>query len=168
MNTLDIMKYGHQTVLDSIKNLADEDWEKPGVCGSWSVKDILAHLASYEAILVESLELVNNPDADAPTLNRFLADYENYNDTAVDARYADSIETILDDYHVSHAKAITLLQNIPVEKRRENGIIAWYGDEYDLEDFIVYMYYAHKREHSAQIEVFRDQLTRLRALQPVR
>ena len=30
--------------------------------------------------------------------------------------------------------------------------------EYSLEDFIVYTFYGHKREHSAQIAAFRDRL----------
>jgi hypothetical protein len=33
-----------------------------------------------------------------------------------------------------------------------------YGLEYALDDFIVYAYYGHKREHTAQIAVFRDTL----------
>ena len=42
--------------------------------------------------------------------------------------------------------------------RRQAGLIDWYGAEYDLEDFLIYSYYGHKREHSAQIEVFKDLL----------
>lgn len=161
MNTQDIMKYGHLTVLESIKDLSDEDWDNPGVCGAWSAKDVLAHLASYETILVEVLEAIINPEVSTPNLNQFLENYETYNDTAVDARYPDTPETILNDYNAANAKADTLLAQIPVEKQRQNGVLAWYGSDYDLEDFIVYMYYAHKREHCAQINVYRDQLTRL-------
>ena len=43
---------------------------------------------------------------------------------------------------------------------REPGSIPWYGEEYALDDLIVYQYYGHKREHSAQIEAFRDAATR--------
>ena len=51
-----------------------------------------------------------------------------------------------------------LIVRIPVETRHTNGVLPWYGAEYDLEDFIAYMYYGHKREHSAQIAVFKDKL----------
>ena len=53
-----------------------------------------------------------------------------------------------------------LLAQIPYEGRRLNGTLPWYGEEYDLEDFIIYTFYGHKREHSAQIAAFRDQLAR--------
>ena len=39
---------------------------------------------------------------------------------------------------------------------RQSGTLPWYGMEYALDDFLVYIYYGHKREHSAQIAAFRD------------
>jgi hypothetical protein len=33
-----------------------------------------------------------------------------------------------------------------------------YGKEYALDDFVVYMYYGHKREHGAQVAGFHDRL----------
>ena len=65
---------------------------------------------------------------------------------------------MLAEYEVAYARAVTLMVRIPVEGRRLNGVLPWYGPEYSLEDFIVYTFYGHKREHSAQIEAFRDRL----------
>jgi hypothetical protein len=50
------------------------------------------------------------------------------------------------------------LANIPAEKIREAGTMPWYGNEYALDDYLVYSFYGHKREHCAQIAVFRDQI----------
>jgi hypothetical protein len=41
---------------------------------------------------------------------------------------------------------------------RSTGTIPWYGEQYSIEDLIVYQYYGHKREHVAQIWVYRDHL----------
>jgi hypothetical protein len=38
MNVLDILKYGHRTLLTSVEDLPEPDWEIGGVCGVWSVK----------------------------------------------------------------------------------------------------------------------------------
>ena len=62
------------------------------------------------------------------------------------------------EYTETRAEAMRLLARIPVKERRQNGTLPWYGPEYSLEDFIVYNFYGHKREHSAQINVFHDQL----------
>jgi hypothetical protein len=40
----------------------------------------------------------------------------------------------------------------------EIGLLPWYSAEYDLEDYITYAFYGHKREHCAQIAVYRDTL----------
>lgn len=95
MNALDVLRYGHQTVLQTIDGMPDDEWETPNVCGVWSSKDIVSHLASFELAHVE-------------VLNGLLGKND--------------------------------------------------GPEYDLEDFIVYTSYGHKREHCAQIKLFRKRL----------
>lgn len=55
MNAIYILKYGHLTVCQVIDGLPDEHWQTGGVCGVWSVKDIIGHLASFEHLLIEVL-----------------------------------------------------------------------------------------------------------------
>jgi hypothetical protein len=69
----------------------------------------------------------------------------------------------LAEYQDAHSQTVALLAQIPAEARSQNGSLPWYGPDYDLDDFIVYTFYGHKREHSAQIAVFRDQLARVEA-----
>lgn len=162
MNALDILKNGHQTVLSSVEGLAERDWETPNVCGVWSVKEIIAHLASYEQMLVDVLRSLSGDD-DTPTLDRYKLGIQQFNDYEVGQRQGRSVSEVLAEYEAAHAQAMTLLADIPVEGRRLNGTLPWYGEDYDLEDFLVYSFYGHKREHCAQIAVFRDQLVGLAA-----
>ena len=62
------------------------------------------------------------------------------------------------EYEEAHRTTLSLLAEIPMIERRRNGALPWYGAEYDLEDFIVYTFYGHKREHAAQIAFYRDLL----------
>lgn len=55
MNAVDILKYGQQTVLQTLEGFPEAAVETPGACGTWSVKDIIAHLASYEHALADML-----------------------------------------------------------------------------------------------------------------
>ena len=68
------------------------------------------------------------------------------------------VSAVLEEYQESHTRVMVLARRIPDETYRQNGIIPWYGAEYCLDDFIVYSNYAHKREHSAQVNIFRDKL----------
>ena len=55
MNALDIIKYGHKDVLESLKDLGDSLKDVIGVTTNWSIKDTLSHLASYEHLLEDAL-----------------------------------------------------------------------------------------------------------------
>jgi hypothetical protein len=155
VNASDILKYGHLTFLRSLEGLTDAHYTQGGVCGVWSVKDIIAHLASYELVLIDVLRGFLGGGA-TPYLDLFAN--ADFNDAQVAARRDKSRQSVLDEYEIAHTRTMELIGQIPVETLRKNGTLPWYGAEYALDDFIVYAFYGHKREHSAQIYVFRDTL----------
>ena len=158
MNASDILKYGQGTVLNTIEGFPESAWETPGACGVWSVKDIIAHLASYERVLVDVLGTFVSGGS-TPYLNRFTDPSSNFNDNEVAARKEKTFREVLGEFNDTHAQVMSLAARIPVEIFRQTGTLPWYGMEYALDDFIVYTQYGHKREHSAQIAAFRDHLT---------
>jgi hypothetical protein len=159
MNALDVLKYGHRTLFASIEGLPDMDWDTPGAAGAASVKDLFAHLASMEQVLVDVLQglLDGGP---TPYLDAMREQGDRFNDDQIARRRGTPSREVLAEYDAAHTRAMALAAQIPAETFRRAGTLPWYGGEYDLEDFIVYTYYGHKREHSAQIGVFRDRLGR--------
>ena len=161
MNAQDILKYGNSFLMEKLDGLPEADWQTPGVCGVWSVKDIIAHLASYEGLLVEILYDLLGQDQPRPLMERMSKPGPpDFNDYEVGQRKSLGVNVVLNEYHNAHAEALVLIERIPVTKRRELGALPWYGHEYDLEDFLVYSFYGHKREHGAEIAAFRDRLKR--------
>jgi uncharacterized protein (TIGR03083 family) len=158
MNAPDVLKYGQLTLLSGLEGLPDADWETPGVCGVWSVKQIVAHLASYEAAIADVLLGFVDSAAPTPTLDRMRADPVCFNDDEVAARTSRSPADTLAELKREHERAMELACRIPPETYREPGTLPWYGLEYSLDDLLVYMAYGHKREHVAQVCVFRDVL----------
>jgi Mycothiol maleylpyruvate isomerase N-terminal domain len=158
MNALDILKYGHQAVLQSLDGLHDGAWEKPGACGVWSVKDIIAHLASFELVLVDVLVSLTNAEQ-TPHLTQFINLGPQFNDAEVDRRKERSTREALQEYHDAHIQVMSLAARLSPEVFARVGTLPWYGDIYSLDDFIVYTFYGHKREHSAQIALFRDHVS---------
>ncbi len=157
MNALDILKYGQGTALQAIDGLPDADSEKPGACGVWSIKDIIAHLASYEHMMLDVLSTFVSSGS-RPYLSKFTDPSGNFNDSEVAARKGKSFKEVIGEFQDTHAQVMALAERIPVESFSQPGTLPWYGMEYALDDFIVYTQYGHKREHSAQIAAFRDQL----------
>lgn len=159
MNPIDVMRYGHLTVLGSIEGLPESDWDESGVCGVWSTWQIIAHLTSYELLLQDVLRALVEANA-SPRLDHYLATTPAFNDAEVEARSEQSVTETLREYTDAHAAVITIASQVPDPMWTQNGVLPWYGEEYDLEDWIAYQYYGHKREHTAQIAVYRDRTGR--------
>ena len=157
MNASDVLHYGHDFVLRNLADLPQEHWTTPNVCGWWSTKDILAHLTSFEYLLDEVTHSFTG-GGPTPYLEQFGASPGKFNDFQVDIRKNKTAQEIFDEYTGRHAINMEQLAKIPPETRSRVGTLPWYGNEYALDDFIVYQYYGHKREHTAQINVFKDSL----------
>lgn len=111
MNTADILKYGHQTMLNTVDGLPPGDWDVGGVCGVWSVKDIIAHLTSFEHVLVDVLNgfLDGGP---TPYLDQFRTN-QRFNDEQVARRKHKSAAEVMAECHETHARTMALVTRIP-------------------------------------------------------
>lgn len=154
MNIRDILTDGQNHVLEAIEDLSAADWETPGVCGEWSAKDIVAHLASFENVLLDVLKSLLG-DEDTPHLDAFTTD-ENFDNNEVIKRRSKSWIVVLAELALAHDEVMNLIDQIPASVLHQKGMLAWYGDDYYLEDFIVYTHYANKRKHTAQIEAYKS------------
>jgi hypothetical protein len=158
MNAIDILKYGHLTVLQTLDGFPEKAWDTPGACGVWSVKDIIAHLVSYEQVLVDVLTSFGS-SSPTPMLNRLIEQGSQFNDAEVNSRKAKNMKAVLGEYNDAHAQVMSMVTQIPPETLRQTGTLPWYGAIYAVDDFLVYAYYGHKREHSAQIAAFHERLS---------
>lgn len=152
MNATDILKYGDLTVQHSIENIKPELLNKPGACGVWSIKDILAHLTSFEHVLTEVLGTFIGKTT-TTYLNQNNADPQKFNDHQVAVRKDKSFDEIHSEYNQVHSQVMEKIAKISHQKLQEVGTLPWYGSEYSLDDYIVYSNYGHKREHTAQIDL---------------
>lgn len=153
MNALDIARYGHMTFLGALDGCDIDDLRSPGACGIWSIKDIVAHLASYELVLVGILDEAagTGPNAD---LERFRTQGSVFNDAEVASRLDHEFDDVLAELNAAHATVLARLPDFSAEYLRTPGTIPWYGEGYSVDDLIVYMFYGHKREHAAQVAAY--------------
>ncbi len=158
MNAHDVLMYGHRWVHLHLDGLTEDQCLAPNVCGIWSTKDIIAHLASFEWLLADVLSNCADPGP-TPALDEYLSmDGDSFNAVQVGKRNEMSMAEVVRDYDAGYEKVMSLLPKLSENDLRQPGSLPWYGDQYSIEDFIVYQYYGHKREHCAQIAVYRDTL----------
>ena len=157
MNVGDVLKYGHEMVIQAVDGLAEPDWLTPGVCGVWTVKDVIAHLASAELLVADVFGTFVG-SGPTPYLDVFKQKDPQRNDKEVAERRDWSVARTLAEYTDAAQQVLDMGARIPAETVRRAGTLPWYGEEYALDDFLVYTSYGHKAEHCAQIAVHRDRL----------
>ncbi|MBK8136163.1 MAG: maleylpyruvate isomerase N-terminal domain-containing protein [Anaerolineae bacterium] len=157
MDALTIMFYGNKTLMDALNAVDTVDWDRPNVCGVWSVKDIVSHLAASELLTSDIFGLFTGA-AEKPMFDRMAAAYATWNDDTVAERRGLNAEQALAEYKTAYLEKMARAEVIGPELLAKSGTIPWYGESYSLDDYIVYGDYGHKREHAAQINVFRDLL----------
>jgi len=159
MHINDIFENGHNRVMNTIEGISNQQAENPTVCGVWSVKDIMIHLMVIEQALGDLLASLQGKAKDTLLLHDMIYD-PNFNDRKVRENQYKSFPMIVKEYELAHERAARLLRTFPDDLRLMAGVIGWYGDLYDLDDFIAYTYYGHKIEHCAQIAIFIGDIAR--------
>lgn len=154
MNARDILFYGNRTLLASLDRVPPAERTTPGVVGWWSARETMAHLAIFETGLIQVLDAFQA--GETPSL---LANMDSSkNDELVAQKHDRTFDQLLDEYNAAHAQVMARIVKLSPERLREVGTIPWYGPEYSLDDFLVYTFYGHKREHTARFEAFGDRL----------
>lgn len=157
MNARDILGYGHHDVIHALDDLLPEHWTAIGVTPLWSLKDLVAHFASFELFLEDALKSVLG-EKPTPTLDAQSQGRSTFNRDQIAARRTHNPEQVMREYQEAHQRVIELATRLGPARLAEAGTIPWYGEQYSLDDLIVYANYGHKREHCAQIRAFRRKL----------
>jgi hypothetical protein len=154
MNARDILFYGNRTLLASMERVPPSERNTGGLIGWWSAREAMAHLAIFETGLTEILESFLG----GPPPQLMVGMESDKNDALVAQKNGMTFNDLLAEYKTYVARNLELIEKIPPETLRAVGTIPWYGGDYSLDDFIVYTYYGHKREHAARFEAFGDML----------
>ena len=154
MNAAEVLDNSHLMIIQAVDNLPELEWDIPNACGVWSVKDIIAHLTSYEHVLVD---IFNTFLGHEPTdyIYKFIHNGAQFNDEEVEKRKYDLAFQVLGEYNDAQVEAVSLLAQIPAEKVAQPGTMPWYGLQRCLAD-VISIFYDHACEHCAQISAFRS------------
>ncbi len=156
MNTSELLEKGHLMVIQVLDDLPELQWDVPGVCGEWSVKDIIAHLASYEHVILDVLNTFSGKEP-TPYVLRFISQTQQFDDSEVEERKYATAQQVIDEYQDIQVQTTSLLEQIAPETVQQTGTMPWCQKDLSLADFINRMY-EHIREHCEQIAHFRDKV----------
>lgn len=155
MNALEALELGHQAVMEAVQDLSD--WNKTITREGWSTKDVMAHLASHEYVMIDVLR-ASFYGGSVPMWSRWMQGTARFDREEVARRRNDTVAQVLKEYTEAHFETINLLIRVPSAAQEWVGLLPWYGVEYAVADFafVLGSFYGHKLAHSAQIAASRN------------
>lgn len=156
MNAVRVLQRGQKSFLDILKDLPEQNWSNGFVTGSWTVKDVIDHLAGYEALQVEAFSKFLDPSIKTPLLDqKTKGSFAEFNQEHWEENKNKSWQEILDNYMRSYSKLEEIVKIIPFEIMAKPNTTTWYGEPSQLDDIIA-LNFGHKKHHLAQIKLFRQ------------
>ena len=149
-----LLREAHVTFLDALDGLPESDWVQPNVCGAWSCRDTLAHLASYELLLIELLEQLPRPRTTMPLADLFCDDRTGFNSAEIVHRSTWPLDTIYAEYEKAHQLVCEHASSAHLFSEVTHRGLRRYGASYA--DLVLHIGYGHKLTHAAYIAAFRS------------
>jgi len=154
MTVAEQLENAHLLVIQTVDNLPELEWDMPMSDGGWTVKDTIAHLASYAHILVDMCHMLLKDSTPTPYITQFIEQSAEFNQIQVAARSNHTAQQVIDEFEEIEADAVGLLARIPGETIEKKGTIAG-RRERSLSDSVSALS-MHIQRHCDEIRAFRD------------
>jgi hypothetical protein len=145
-NILKHLDENWQKLVDSISGLSEADLLKPDVCGTWSVRDILGHISTWEEEAMQNIPFILTGESTP----RYAATggIEAFNARSQQDKKELTLPRIKREFYATHQRFMNYLSSIPKSNFENNSRLA---KRIRLDG------YAHYVEHAEQIETWRKQ-----------
>jgi hypothetical protein len=147
------LEFSRENFLDLIDSMSESTVNIPGVVGTWSIKDILAHLSRWEAELIKMLWEIQagkkpnsihfQPDLDVDQTNSEW--HEEYKHR--------SYERILEDFHAVRNQTILRTEKFSERDLTDPKRFPWLNNK-PLGIWIANDSFEHEKEHLKDIQAW--------------
>jgi uncharacterized damage-inducible protein DinB len=145
-NILKHLDTNWQTLVDSISGLSEEDLLQPNVCGTWSIRDLMNHISTWEEEAIRNIPLILTGES-TPRYS-ISGGIEAFNARAQQDNKELALSRVKREFYATHQRFINYISSIPRLSFENNSRLA---KRIRLDG------YAHYAEHSAQILQWRQQ-----------
>lgn len=143
---LDALEDSREAFLDALEAIPMELWEKTGVTGDWSIKDILYHLTMWEAELVKLLWQISQGQPPKTALNSDMSDDERNAQWQAQGQ-SRSLEQVLADFQGVRRQTERRLMEVPDKVLDNPKQFDWLKGE-PLWKLVAGASFEHESEHA--------------------
>jgi uncharacterized damage-inducible protein DinB len=133
-------------LLQSFSDLRDSDLMQPNVSGNWSVRDILAHITTWDAEALKNLPLILNKQK-TPLYSSTFGGINAYNQLEQEKKRSLTLPQIKQQMEEGHQRLLIFLENAP-----ENAFLSGTRFQRRLREDT----YAHYPEHARAINLWKE------------
>lgn len=136
---------GWQALMAAVEGLSDAEWLLPGAAGEWTLKNVAAHLCSWQEETLNVLpDMARQIIAGAKEPRRY--DIDAWNAEQYAQRQEQSLEEARARLLATRAALLTMIQRIPAE---------WLARYKHMRNWIAAVTYEHYAEHVEMIHAWR-------------
>lgn len=142
-----------QALLDEI---GIEHMDQPGVAGSWSIKDIVAHLTGWRRRTVARFQAVQRGEPEPPPpWPAHLQTDDEINAWIYQSRQGHSVREVLDESHQVFQELIAAIEGIPEDVLADVGRFPWLeGQPLSAAAFFAHFHDEHEPDMRAWLSRF--------------
>jgi hypothetical protein len=151
---LNALEDEREKLLDALEGIPEEDMEKPGVVGEWSIKEMLSHLIFWEAELVQLLWQLQQ--GEKPTTLHFTTfSVDEKNQQILIETHDRPLERVLADFQGVRKQTVRRVSAFSAAELEEKQKFPWLGEK-PLWEWIANDSFEHEAEHTKQIHIWRE------------
>jgi len=153
-DVIDDLHAARGTLLQAIEGLTNDQMLRVGAAGLWSVKDVLAHLVSWEAELVTVLSQLEQHKRRVPRIVD-IDDIDEWNAEQYHINAPRPLEAVLEDFYGVHRQLIAAIERLDDNLLDNNRLFPWMEGE-PLSYLIAENAIWHEEEHAEDIRAWRE------------
>jgi hypothetical protein len=117
-----LLEIERNRLIDTLDRLTTEEFMKPGVVGTWSVKDVPAHLAHWEAGMPHWLQTARKRQAvTGPEKGLTWEQMTEFNQRIFEAHRDESLVKVMSYFHNTYADFMIMVEDMPEDELLTNG-----------------------------------------------
>lgn len=153
------LRAGRKELQETIHGLTEEDFLRPKAIDKWTLKDLLAHIASWDEEMVRVLQTFTLPGESIYTYA--IADRNGFavwNEEQITARRERTMPEIMSEFEIARRDLIQVVEGLTDAVLNRSRMTSWGKAATGFE--LIMTQVDHDREHAEQVRSFRKKIER--------
>lgn len=153
------MRAARKELTETINGMSEDDFLRAKAIDKWTLKDLLAHIASWDEEIVRVLQTFTMPgDSQYTYVISDRNDYGVWNDDQVAARRELNVNQTMSEFEIARRDLLQVVEGLTDPVLNRSRMTPWGKPETGFE--LLTGQIDHDREHAVQIRSYRKKIER--------